>query len=891
MDARRFRPFRRAARQVDDEIGCHLEMRVRELIEQGVPPAEARAAARAAFGDVAAIAAACTVEESRKRRRLRWRGLRLDLAFALRTLAKNPGFTATALLTLALGLGAATAVLTLVDGVLLRPLPYPDSGRLAMVWMVGPETRGPDSELPFSAPAYEDVVAQTRSFAAVAAFREQSYSLVGGSVPEPLAGVRTRPELFALLGVTPQLGRTFTAAEAVRGGPAVVVLGDAVWRRSFGRDPAIVGKSILLGGRPTTVLGVMPSGFAFPRGRELPAGLEFPERTELWTPLVFTDTDSAARGTLNLAVVARLAHGVGLARANADLHTLALRLAVQYPRVHRQLDLHALSLREQAAAPVARGLMTLLGAVAVVLVIACLNVANLLLARTSGRSRELAVRAALGAGQARLARQLITENLLLASAGAALALPIAALGFRGLLALAPATLPRADDVALDGRIFVVVGLVTVLIGVAFGLVTARAAIVANAAAALNGAARSTGSVQRVAGRRLLAAAEVALSLVLLVGAGLLGLSFVHLQQADPGFDAHHTLAADVTLPIGDRFDPSRDGAGWSRVFTGLMEDLGKQPGVRAAGAVSTLPLIGSFESATFEIDGKPAAAPAEQSAEYAVVTGDYFPTMGVRLLSGRLLAGGDRAGGAQAIVVSRELARRYFAGQDPLGQRIRGGWDYVPTWRTIIGVVADVRQRTMVAGVAPAVYVAEAQLPVPSATVVIRGAGSPASLLSVLRASLGRVAPTVPAANVRSLEEVTAGAIAPQRFNVVIIGAFAAAALLFALIGLYGVVALSVGQRRREIGVRMALGAQQHQVIGLALGEGARLAVGGLLLGVAGALPASRVLRGLLYEVEPMNLAVLAAAVVTVAAVTLLATVVPAWRAARIAPTTTLRLE
>ena len=883
-------------RDVEDEIRFHLEMRTREFIERGMSPEEARRAAGASFGDVAAIEAECRdvrLSRTRDHARRDWlQGIGLDLRVAFRALHTRPGFTAAAVATLALGIGAATAVFAIVSGVLLRPMPYRDPARLAMVWLTGVDVRGVTSQLPLSAPNYLDVKRDVRAFESIAAFRAWPYTL-GDGEPEQVMGVQSAPTLFATLGVRPVLGRDFTDADAVRGGPRVAVLGYALWRRRYGADPSLVGRPITIGGERFTVIGVAPPDFAFPRGAELPSGLQFAARTDVWTPLVFSDDDLKNRWTLNLAAVARVRPGATLADARAQLGAVAKRLDAQYLSGKGQLGFHAPALDEQAAAPVRRSLLVLLGAVGLVLVIACVNVANLLIARTGARRRELAVRAAIGAGAARLARQLVTENLVLAAAGALFGVAVAAVGTRAMLALVPGQLPRADDITLDWRVLLAAVVCAVAAGTLFGIAAAVHARRAPLADGLYGAGtRATAGAARTAGRRVLVGAEIALCLMLLVGAGLLMVSFARLQRVRPGFEPQHAVTARVLLPIGETFDFRRDGPRWAAFFTQLVERVSVLPGVRAAGAVSSLPLTGAFESSGLAIEGRPPSPPGQgPRAEYAVTSGDYFRAMGIPIRAGRAFTTADRADTPPVIVVSREFEQRYFPGASAVGQRVRGAFELTPTTRTIVGVADDVRQASLDAAPAPTVYVPETQMTYPGLTLVVRTEGDPGSVLPLVRRELRALDASIALSDVRTLEDVLSSSLARQRFSLTLLGAFGIAALLLAVVGLYGVIALSVGERRRELGVRIALGARRADVLRLVVGEGVRVAAAGVVVGLAGAAAVSRVMQGMLYGISATDAGVYAGAAVLVVLVALAATWVPARGATRVDPVVALRSD
>jgi predicted permease len=887
---------RDAGRDVRAEIAFHLEMRAQELVAEGMSPEEARRAAAAAFGDVAAVEAEVSslATGTARRRRLRdaLRAAVSDAAFALRVLRKNRGFAAAAVATLAVGLGATTAVFTVVDGVLLRPLPYADPRRLAMVWLTGSAADGLAGDLPLSSGVYLDARRETRTLGSFAAFRSWTYTVAGDGPAERVAGARVTPSLFATLGVRPILGRTFTDAEALPGSPHVALVGFAYWKTRFGGSPDVVGKRVALSGDTFTIVGVLPEGFSFPRGAELPGGLQFAPRTDVWTPLAFTPADERGFGTLDLAGVARLAPGVAPAVAQSELTALLHRL-LEIRGSKTRLDFHVVSLEEQAGGPVRRNLLMLMGAVGFVLLIACANVANLLLARTAARERELAVRAALGAGRSRIARQLASENVLLALLGAAAGFVLALWGVRAMLALVPGAMPRVDDVALDARVIGAALGAAVALGAAFGVGTALRVRWDDLAAALRASGRAaTAGPRGRLGRRLLVVLEIALSLVLLVGALELTSTFVRLSRVTPGFVPEHALVADVQLPLVDGFFPARDGPRWRSFFAQLLSRVSAAPGVVAVGAVSSLPLTGAFESSGIAIVGRP--RPAQSGGlptEYLVTGGRYFDAMGIRLLEGRVFDSRDGSDGAQVAVVNRELARRYFGGASPLGAQLLGFFEYTaPAPRTIVGVVDDVLQASLDGRPEPQVYVPEAQMPYPGLTVVARTTGRASLAAAPLRAAVRALDATASVAEVRPLQEVTAASLARQRFTATLVGIFAAAALVLSMVGLYGVLALQVGQRRREIGVRMALGARASDVLRLLLGEGMRLTAAGVALGVLGAIALSRLLRALLYG-PAGGPPLYAGAALGVALVSLAATWIPARRAARVDPTVSLRAD
>jgi predicted permease len=892
-------------RDVTDEIGFHIDMRVQELIDQGMSREEAVREARRHFGDVAAIEAECrdvrTLRAQKFERREGLRGLKMDLRYALRSLRNNLGFTLAAVLTLGLGVGAAAAVFSVVDGVLLRPLPYADASRLVMMWITIPSAQGLGPNLPLATGLYLDARDNLKNLTPTAAFRSWPFVLGAtdaNTEPEQVPGSRTEASLFETLGVKPLLGRTYAAAEAVSGGPRVAVISYSLWQRRFGGARDVVGRVIPLSGERYTIIGVMPRGFAFPRGAELPPGLQFGSRTDIWAPLVFSDADRTTYGTLNLSAVARIAPGVTPAAARSEISAFGKKLMQELGPRAGKMEYTLVSLEDQASRSVRRGLLVLLGAVGFVLLVACTNVANLLMARTGAREREFAVRSALGAGQLRIVRQLVTENTVLALGGAIVGMIIALWGSRVMLSLVPGSLPRADDVHVDWRVDAFAALVAIVAGIVFGVASALHVNRQSVAATLQSAgARLTGNARRRFGRRLIVAAEVALSVVLLIGAGLLAGSFARLQNVTPGFDTRGVVAGALLLPVGERFDFVRDGPRWAAFFDQFTERLNALPGVSAAGGVSSLPLSGAVESGGFSIEGRPRPQPGTNpSAEYSVISGRYFAAMGIQRVSGREFDGRDRADAPGVLIVNREFVRRHFPNENPIGRRIIAGFDFsggAP--REIIGVVDNVKQTGLDAETQPAMYVPESQMPYPFMSIVVRASCAetagcdPASTLPVVRRELGAMDRSLALSNVRPVADVFSDSIARQRFSMAVLGVFAVLALTLALVGLYGVIALSVGQRRREIGVRMALGAQRRDVLTLVLGEGMRVTLLGVAIGMAGAYALTRVMQSLLFDVSATDPRFFASAAGLVAVVAFAATYLPARRATRVDATAALR--
>ncbi len=890
---RSFRLFRSAAsgrRDVDDEIQLHIALRAEEFVASGLTPEAAQRAAEEAFGDVASIAAACRDirgRSARERARRDWvRQTAGDAALAWRAFRRHPGFATGSVLTFALGIGAAATVFTIANGVLLRPLPYADPSRLAMLWLSAPAARSADGVFPLSAAIATGLAGQIHSLDGLSAFRAADYVLRDGDSPEPLDGARVAPSLFATLGVRPEIGRTFTDDEGLVGGPAVVILSDRIWRSRFGASPSVLGRQVTLGARRYTVVGVMPPGFTFPRGAELPPGLAFAARTDVWTPLAFTAAELANLGTLNLAAVARIKPGITYPRLNAELTAVSTRL---WPRLVSQLGggVYGVPLSDQAAGGVRRDLLILLGAGVCVLLITCVNLTNLLIARAAARQPELAVRGALGASYGRIARQLITEHVVLALTGAAVGLAVAVWGTAVVLRLVPGSLPRADDVVLDWRVVAGTLLVAASAGASFGLLSARFGVARDV-----GGTRLTGGRSQRHGRRLLVATEVALSLMLLIAAGLLSESFVKLQRLTPGFIPERAVSAVVSLPVADDANPVRDGGQWAAFFDGFTARVANLPGVRAAGAVSSLPLSGDVESGPFTIEGEPAPPNGQApTAQFNIVSGAYFAAMGIRTTGGRLFDSRDRSDGAPVAVVSRTFGQRFFPARTPIGERIHTGFDYTPRVREIIGVVDDVKQTTLDADVVPAIYVPESQMPYPALSLVVRTSGDPSDVVPGIRHELAQLAPAAALNRVRTLAAVVSTSLERQRFSLVLVASFAGAALVLAIIGLYGVIALGVRQRHRELGVRMALGAAPADVRRLIVAEGMAVTGGGIVVGLAGAFALMRLLGTLLYDVTTTDPPIYVAAVLVVAGVAALATSLPAREATAIDPAGTLRSD
>lgn len=798
-----------------------------------------------------------------------------DFKYALRTLGKSPGFTVMAVLTLALGIGFNTAIFSVVDAAVLRPLAYARQEELLRVWDSNPG-RGFDRFS--SSPAnFVDWRAQNTTLATMAAFTPENTTLTPAQgEPERLRGFAVSPALFPLLGVAPHLGRTFDAADEKPGGAPSVVLSFEFWQRRFGGDRAIVGSGIPLGGSNRTVIGVMPRGF------------RFPSRTaDVWTPLVLDSSALENRGAHWVGVVARRKPGIPLSRAQADLSAIAGRLADAYPAKNAGWGVVLVPLQQAFAGSARKPLLLLLGAVAFVLLIACVNVSNLLLARATGRRREVAIRGALGAGRGRLVRQMLTETLVLSLCGGAAGTLLAIWGAEMLVALGADSLPRSAEAGIDGRVLFYTLAISLATAVLSGLWPALRATAPTGRDALRASAGTSGQGPRAAtARQAMLVAEIALTLVLLVGAALLLRSMALVLRVDPGFRPGGVLTARVDLPES-RY-PSRPRM--AAFYRDLTASLATLPGVRAVGTSSFAPLSGSAWTLSVKFLDHPVPEGDEASIEYRVVGGDFFGAAGIPFRRGRLFTPEDRAGSPLVLVVNEAMARRYFSGEDPIGRQIVIG-DRIKEPRRIVGIVGNVLEDGLAEPPRPELYVPAEQVPWSSMAILVRSTGDQTGLAPAVRARIRALDPKLPVEDVETLSAVVSRSLGQRRFAVLMLGTFAGLALLLASVGIYGVVAFLAGQRTREVGIRMALGARRRDVLGLFLGESARFAGAGLLVGLALAVAATRLLKSMLFGVAATDPLSFAAVAVVLTAVALGASWIPARRASRISPMEALRNE
>jgi putative ABC transport system permease protein len=861
---------------LDEELQFHLAMAEEQLRRAGVDADEARRGARIQLGGLTQVAEAYREQ----------RGLPIgetvlqDMRYAVRTLARTPGFTLAALVTLALGIGANTAIFSVVDTVLLRPLPYKDPGRLVMIGDRAPD--GSASNVGYA--TFQDLRDRSRTVPEMAAIRSWNPTLVAEGEAERLSAMRVSWNYFAMLGAGPALGRGFTAAEDRPDQWRVLLLSDGLWRRRFGSDPGVVGRTVLMNDVPYRIVGVMPASF------EPLVSARFYQPAELWAPLGYdTSLTSACRSCQHLKAVGRIGTDATASQARAELNAIRGQLAASYPSDYPPGDMAVVGLQDAIAGPVRSVLYVLLGAVGLVLLIACANVANLLLARAMNRSREMAVRSALGAGRARLVRQVLTESVTLSLAGGALGVALAGLLLGSVATLAPVSIPRLDHASIDPGVLGFALLLSVVTGVLFGLVPALRVSRESLQATL--ALDSRTSVGRPSHRTrgLLVVGDLALALVLLASAGSMVKSVVRLMGVNPGFNTDRVLTLQFSL-IGTRY---REDAAVVSFMDRALDRIKAIPGVEAAAAAGQVPLGGNGDTWGFHIEGRIKPNPSEDPAvERFSVTPDYFRVLGIPVLEGRLITGADRADSLPVIVISEATAKALWPGEDPIGRRVRIGDASSGPWRTIVGVAGDVRHTSLAAPPTLQMYLPQAQVTDSYLVLTVReGFPAASSLAPQIGAVFREMDPAVPIYSVATMEELAGKSVAERRFVMRVLGGFAALALLLAAVGLYGVVSYTVTQRTREVGVRMALGARPADILRLVLRSGAATVATGLAVGVTAALLAMQSMRALLFDVSAFDPATLAGSVAALSAVAIAAHIIPARRALRVDPVIALRQE
>ncbi len=794
-----------------------------------------------------------------------------DLRYAVRLMRKTPGFAIVALLTLALGIGANTAIFTIVNAVLVRPLPYTSPDRLVMVWQDFRARGGPVDE--WATPGnYVDWRNEKELFEQVAVIAGWQPALTGSGGPEPLRGEQISHEYLGILRIVPALGRDFRQEDAVPNAARVAIIGDALWKRTFGGDPTVVGRRVMLTGEPHEIIGVLRPGF-----RPIVNA-----SAEIWRPLRL-DTANPSRGAITLRAVARLADGVSHERAQTALSTLARRLEIQHPEHNEKVGFMLTPLHARVVGDIKPGLLALLGAVAFVLLIACANIANLLLSRGSARRRELAVRLALGARRARVVRQLLTESVLLAALGGVAGLLLGAWAAHGLVAMAPASAPRVEEIGLDPSVLAFAAGITLLTGVLFGLAPALQASRDDMARSLKEGTRTSAGAGGRALRRGLVVAEVSLALILLIGGALLLQTFVRLQAADLGFNPANVLVGAVNPPRTTYDTALKQAAFYDQIF----EKAAALPGVKKAALASVLPLSGDSDM-TFTVEGRPRPrSPSEAPVTwYRLVSAGYFDLMEMPIRRGR---GFESREATPSVVVNESMARKFFPGEEALGRRIRFGES--GPWFSIVGIAADAKVRGAREAARIETFIPYWQLTERGMNILLRTDGTATLLTSGLRSAVASVDPNVPVAGVTTLAEIVRDSIDQPRFLAVLSAAFAALALVLAAIGIYGVMSYTVMLRTTEIGVRMALGATTSEVFRLVVGDGLKLAGAGVAIGIAGSVVVARALARLLFGVGPADPWTFGLTAMILFLVAVMACVVPARRAARVDPMVALRAE
>jgi len=810
-----------------------------------------------------------------------------DLRYGLRMLRRNPGFAATSILTLALGIGATTAIFSVVDAVVLNPLPFPTADRLVRIRSVIAATGHGDVA---SYPDFVDWRARNRAFEGMAAFRTGDFTLIGPREPLHLQGAVVSSNLFSLLGVAPALGRSFRPEEdnpAATNGTDAVILSYGLWQREFGSDPSVIGHTIQLGDQPFTVVGVMPRTFQF---------LIQPESIELWTAIAVDATGganamTAQRGAHYLDVVGLLRPGVKRKQAQVEMAAIVSVLNKQYPE-NKPRSVRIVPEAEGLVGPVRTPLLVLLGAVGCVLLIVCVNVANLLMARSTGRHKEMAVRAALGAGRRRAVCQLLTESVALSLLGGGLGLALAFGSVRFLIGIAPADIARLDTAGVDIRLLGFAFLISLLAGILFGLAPALQVVKISLSDSLKESARGSGSEGKGQSRArgALVVSEIALAVVLVLGAGLLIQSFVHLTRVDPGFDPHHVLTFQLDSPGGTKALPA------PAYFRAVVARIGALSEVGSVSAAVSLPFTGDNISSSIELEGQPTPMGSRPSADFNAVEPNYFRTVGISLVAGRDFTQRDNSKSTPVVIVNRALARRFFPNEDPIGKHVRPGmWNgygegELPM-REIVGVAADAKQSGLGVEAVPEVYAPLAQSPFGTMFIAIRTKNDPRSMAAAARRQVALVDKNEPIYHVRTLDQYVALSMAITGVITLLLSGFAGLALLLACLGVYGVISYTVVQRQREIGIRMALGSQKSDVLRMVVGEGLRPALVGVAIGIAVASRLTGVLSSLLFGVKPTDPFTFGAVSLILIGVALLGCYIPARRAARVDPLLSLRHE
>lgn len=869
-------------REIDEEMRFHLDMRTEENVRRGMSPEDARREAERRFGGLMRI----------KEMGYEVRGggfveiLRQDLRYGVRMLLKHPGFTFVAVLTLALGIGVNTALFSVVNAVLLRPLPYAEPERLVQVYEANAQ-QGYE-RFSFSLANFVDHRDQQTGFEQMSAYFRRDANLTGAGEPERVQVAVVSASFFPLLRVQPLLGRGFLTEEGTLGKHRVAVLSYGLWQRRFGADPGILNQPVTLSGNVYTVVGVLPADFQFPDPFGSNPLSEAAPKVDLLAPLAYDPKDLGDRGSHFLQVLARLKPGVELGQAQTELRAIAGRLEKQYPDRNKGWTVNAFALQDEVVRTVRPALLLLLAAVAFVLLIACANVSNLLLARAAARQKEMAIRLALGAPRARLLRLLLTESLLLALAGGAAGLALAYCAMRAFISFSPANVPRTDEISLDGMALLFTFGITLLTSIAFGLLPTLQASKPGVHTTLKEGGRQGGNrAGRPRTRRLLVVAEVALSLLLLIGAGLMIRTFISFQRVNPGFRTENLLTMKLALPFKKYPKPEQQVAFYQQV----IERVRGLPGVQGVGAVSDLPLAegGVF---SFIIEGRASASAQDDPvAVWRAINPDYFRTMDMRLRRGREFTEHDHPGAVEVIVINETMAASFWPGEDPIGKRIQI-YDMQPMpWREIVGVVNDTKEAGLGAPTRPEIYVPFSQRPRAAMTLIAHTAAGPEQLAGAMRAAVQAVDPEQPVYRVSTMEQFFSAEVAVPRATMFLMGALAVAALVLAAVGIYGVMAHAVTQQTHEIGIRTALGATQRDVLRLVVGQGMTLTLIGVVIGLVGAFALTRLMTSLLFGVSATDPATFTVIALLLTGVALFACYIPARRATKVDPLAALRYE
>ena len=868
---------RHVAHDFDHELQTHLDLLTDENVRRGMAPEEAKRAARVRLGGLTQLK-----ETNRELQGLPFIETFLqDTRYAFRMLGKNPGFTAVAILTLAVGIGANTAIFSVVYAVLLKPLPFTNPDRLFTAFQTNKQQGVAETGCSYL--NFEEWRAQNHVFSEMAGNVAHQLTLTGRVEPTVVNTSVVTPEFFALLDVKPIAGRIFFPQDGKQGAPPVVLVSEDLWRGRFGADPKIIGTSINLDQRPFTVIGIIPSAFRTPF---------FTTKQEVWIPLVqdpVFSTRMPQRGSHLLPVIGRLKPGVSVAQAQAEMDAISGRLAAEFPAENNGWTVRLVPLQKEIVGDVRAALLVLLGAVGLVLLIACANIANLLLARATSRSKEIAVRTALGAGSARIIRQLLSETAVLGLLGGAVGIALAYWGVKALSSLLPSSLPQMNPIRVDYFVLGFALLLSAIAGVAFGLVPAMFAAKADIQSSLRESVRTGESRNRRRARSFLAAGEISLALVLLVAAGLLLRSFSKLMSVSPGFDVQYIVKADISLPQFQYSKPQQ----WTAFSDELLARIQSDPGLQDSAVVVPRPIADLRVTLPFDIVGSPPvseSAAASRTTSYVSISPGYFHVMSIPLLSGRLFDRRDIMSSPSVTIISKTMAQRNFPNQDPLGKQITFGFPPAPgAMHEIVGIVGDVRDDSLSQDPRPMVYVPYAQAPFWGANVVVKSTLSPSSVAATIRQEVQKIDKDLPVTDVAMMPDIIEASVAQPRFRTFLLGLFAAMALVLAATGIFGVISYSVSRRTNEIGIRVALGASAGTILNMVLRETLIVAAIGLAVGLPVAFASSHVLGHLLFGVSPTDPTTLVVVSLTLAAVAAAAGYLPARRATQVDPLIALR--